>query len=232
MIELRPYNELGGAQHGWLDTRHHFSFADYYDPKRMRWGHMRVWNDDTIAARSGFPAHPHRDMEIITYVRSGAITHQDSLGNRGRTEAGDVQVMSAGTGITHSEMNEESEATQLFQIWIMPDEKGLPPSWGTKPFPKDERSGSFVTLASGLPGDTDALAIRANARLVAATLKAGQSTEYQIAPGRKVYLVPASGQIEINGVLAAAGDGVAISDESLLRVSAQQDSEIVLVDVA
>ena len=232
MIELRPYNELGGAQHGWLDTRHHFSFADYYDPKRMRWGHLRVWNDDTIAARSGFPAHPHRDMEIITYVRSGAITHQDSLGNRGRTEAGDVQVMSAGTGITHSEMNEESEATQLFQIWIMPDEKGLPPSWGTKPFPKDERSGSFVTLASGLPGDTDALAIRANARLVAATLKTGQSTEYQIAPGRKVYLVPASGQIEINGVLAAAGDGVAISDESLLRVSAQQDSEIVLVDVA
>ncbi len=232
MIELRPYNELGGAQHGWLDTRHHFSFADYYDPKRMRWGHLRVWNDDTIAAHTGFPAHPHRDMEIITYVRSGAITHQDSLGNRGRTEAGDVQVMSAGTGITHSEMNEESEATQLFQIWIMPDEKGLPPSWGTKPFPKGERSGSFVTLASGLPGDTDALAIRANARLVAATLKAGQSTEYQIAPGRKVYLVPASGQIEINGVLAAAGDGVAISDESLLRVSAQQDSEIVLVDVA
>ncbi len=232
MIELRPYNELGGAQHGWLDTRHHFSFADYYNPKRMHWGHLRVWNDDTIAAHTGFPAHPHRDMEIITYVRSGAITHQDSLGKRGRTEAGDVQVMSAGTGITHSEMNEESEATQLFQIWIMPDEKGLPPSWGTKPFPKGERSGSFVTLASGLPGDTDALAIRANARLVAATLKAGQSTEYQIAPGRKVYLVPASGQIEINGVLAAAGDGVAISDESLLRVSAQQDSEIVLVDVA
>ena len=232
MIELRPYSDLGGAQHGWLDTRHHFSFADYYDPKRMSWGQLRVWNDDSIAARSGFPAHPHRDMEIITYVRSGAITHEDNLGNRGRTEAGDVQVMSAGTGILHSEMNEEDVATQIFQIWIMPDERGLPPSWGTKPFPKGERSGSFVTLASGLPGDTDALPIRANARLVAATLKAGQSTEYQIAPGRKVYLVPASGQIEINGVLAAAGDGVAISDESLLRVSAQQDSEIVLVDVA
>ena len=232
MIELRPYNELGGAQHGWLDTRHHFSFADYYNPKRMSWGQLRVWNDDTIAARSGFPPHPHRDMEIITYVRSGAITHEDNLGNRGRTEAGDVQVMSAGTGIAHSEMNEEDVATQIFQIWIMPDERGLPPSWGTKPFPKGERSGSFVTLASGLPGDTDALAIRANARLVAATLKAGQSTEYQIAPGRKVYLVPASGQIEINGVVAAAGDGVAISDETLLKVSAQQDSEIVLVDVA
>ena len=232
MIELRPYNELGGAQHGWLDTRHHFSFADYYNPKRMSWGQLRVWNDDSIAARSGFPPHPHRDMEIITYVRSGAITHQDSLGNRGRTEAGDVQVMSAGSGIIHSEMNEENEATQLFQIWIMPDEKGLPPSWGTKPFPKEQRSGSFITLASGLPGDTDALPIRANARLVAATLKAGQSTEYHIAPGRKVYLVPASGQIEINGVVAAAGDGVAISDETLLKVSAQQDSEIVLVDVA
>ena len=232
MIELRPYNELGGAQHGWLDTRHHFSFADYYNPKRMSWGHLRVWNDDIIAPHTGFPAHPHRDMEIITYVRSGAITHQDSLGNRGRTEAGDVQVMSAGSGIIHSEMNEENEATQLFQIWIMPDEKGLPPSWGTKPFPKEQRSGSFITLASGLPGDTDALPIRANARLVAATLKAGQSTEYHIAPGRKVYLVPASGEIEINGVVAAAGDGVAISDESLLKVSAQQDSEIVLVDVA
>lgn len=232
MIELRPYNTLGGAQHGWLETRHHFSFANYYDPKRMRWGHLRVWNDDIIAAHTGFPAHPHRDMEIITYVRSGAITHQDSLGNRGRTEAGDVQVMSAGSGIIHSEMNEENEATQLFQIWIMPDEKGLPPSWGTKPFPKEQRSGSFITLASGLPGDTDALPIRANARLVAATLKAGQSTEYHIAPGRKVYLVPASGEIEINGVVAAAGDGLAISDESLLKVSAQQDSEIVLVDVA
>lgn len=232
MIELRPYNTLGGAQHGWLETRHHFSFANYYDPKRMRWGHLRVWNDDIIAAHTGFPAHPHRDMEIITYVRSGAITHQDSLGNRGRTEAGDVQVMSAGSGIIHSEMNEENEATQLFQIWIMPDEKGLPPSWGTKPFPKEQRSGSFITLASGLPGETDALPIRANARLVAATLKAGQSTEYHIAPGRKVYLVPASGEIEINGVVAAAGDGVAISDESLLKVSAQQDSEIVLVDVA
>ena len=232
MIELRPYNELGGAQHGWLDTRHHFSFADYYNPKRMSWGQLRVWNDDSIAARSGFPPHPHRDMEIITYVRSGAITHEDNLGNRGRTEAGDVQVMSAGSGIAHSEMNEEDVATQIFQIWIMPNEQGLPPAWGTKPFPKGERSGSFVTLASGLPADTDALAIRANARLVAATLKAGQSTEYQIAPGRKVYLVPASGQIEINGVVAAAGDGVAISDETLLKVSARQDSEIVLVDVA
>lgn len=194
MIELRPYNELGGAQHGWLDTRHHFSFAEYYDPKRMHWGRLRVWNDDIIAPHYGFPAHPHSDMEIITYVRTGAITHQDSLGNRGRTEAGDVQVMSAGTGITHSEMNEENEATQLFQIWIMPDKKGLPPSWGTQPFPKGERSGCFVTLASGLAEDVGALTIRANARVVAATLKAGQSVDYPIAAGRKVYLVLALGR--------------------------------------
>lgn len=232
MVELRPYRELGGAQHGWLDARHHFSFAEYYDPKRMHWGNLRVWNDDTIAAHSGFPPHPHRDMEIITYVRKGAITHQDNLGNQGRTEAGDVQVMSAGTGIAHSEMNEEDEATQIFQIWIMPNEKGLPPAWGTKPFPKGERSGAFITLASGLPGDADALPIRANARLVAATLKAGQRADYQIAAGRKVYLVPASGRLLINGVMATAGDGVAIRDERLLQVSAQEDSEIVLVDVA
>lgn len=231
MIELRPYRELGGARHGWLDTRHHFSFAEYYDPKRMGWGALRVWNDDTIAPRTGFPPHPHRDMEIITYVRKGAITHKDNLGNQGRTEAGDVQVMSAGTGIAHSELNEENEATQIFQIWIMPDEKGLPPSWGTKPFPRGERSGSFVTLASGLPGDTDALPIRANARLVAATLAAGQSAEYHIAAGRKVYLVPASGRIEVNGVALAASDGLAIGDELLLQVSAQENSEIVLVDV-
>jgi redox-sensitive bicupin YhaK (pirin superfamily) len=232
MIELRPYRQLGGANYGWLDTRHHFSFAEYYDPQRMHWGHLRVWNDDTIAPHSGFPSHPHRDMEIITYVRKGAITHQDSLGNRGRTVAGDVQVMSAGTGIVHSEFNEEDEVTQIFQIWIMPTASGLPPSWGTKPFPKGERSGAFVTLASGLPGDAEALPIRTDARLVAATLAAGQSAEYRIAAGRKAYLVPASGRIEVNGVTAAAGDGVAISDEPLLRVSVQEDSEIVLVDVA
>lgn len=232
MVELRPHSELGGAHHGWLDTRHHFSFAEYYGADRMHWGNLKVWNDDTIAPHTGFPQHPHHDTEIITYVRKGAITHKDSLGNRGRTEAGNVQVMSAGTGIAHSEMNEEDEPTQIFQIWIIPNENSLPPAWGTKPFPKGERSGSFVTLASGIPGDEDALPIRTDARMVAATLKTGQSTEYQIAPGRKVYLVPATGKIVINGVVASAGDGVAIRDEELLRVSAQEDSEIVLIDAA
>ena len=232
MIELRPYQELGGAHHGWLNTRHHFSFAEYHDPKRMHWGHLRVWNDDIIAPHSGFPGHPHRDMEIITYVRSGAITHRDHLGNEGRTVAGDVQVMSAGTGIAHSEFNLEDEETRIFQIWILPNEKGLPPSWGTRQFPRNELSGTFITLASGLPEDAEALPIRADARLVAATLKAGQTAEYQLAPGRKAYLVPASCSVDINGVKAEMGDGVAIRDETLLRFTAEDESEIALVDVA
>ena len=231
MIEHRPRSELGKANHGWLDTHYHFSFADYHDPLRMHWGRLRVWNDDTIAAHSGFPAHPHRDMEIITYVRKGAISHQDSLGNSGRTRAGDVQVMSAGTGITHSEFNQEDEACELFQIWIYPDRSGLPPSWGTRPFPRGERAGAFVTLASGIDGDADALPIRANARLVAATLSAGQVAQYPIEEGRKVYLVPAMGRIEIGDVIAGSGDGVAVRDEVLLSVKALEDCEVVLVDV-
>ncbi|MCW3149166.1 pirin family protein [Stutzerimonas stutzeri] len=231
MIELRPHAELGHAHHGWLNARHHFSFAEYHDPARMHWGRLRVWNDDSIAPQSGFPPHPHRDMEIITYVRQGAITHEDSLGNRGRTVAGDVQVMSAGTGIVHSEYNLEDEETRIFQIWIFPERSGLPPSWGTRPFPAGERAGAFVTLASGMPDDSGALVIRANARLVAATLAAGQSADYSIDSGRKVYLVPASGRIEVNGVNAEAGDGVAVRDEARLTVTALEDSEVVLVDV-
>lgn len=231
MIEIRPRADLGRAQHGWLDSRHHFSFAEYHDPLRMHWGHLRVWNDDSIAPHSGFPTHPHRDMEIITYVRKGAITHEDSLGNRGRTVAGDVQVMSAGTGIAHSEYNREDEATEIFQIWIFPDRSGLPPSWGTRPFPVGERAGSFVTLASGMAEDDDALQIRADARLVAATLSAGQVAEYEIGAGRKVYLVPASGRIEIGEQTASAGDGVAVRDETRLAIKALDDSEVVLVDV-
>ncbi|WP_286978762.1 pirin family protein [Pseudomonas sp.] len=231
MIEVRPFEQLGGANHGWLAARHHFSFAEYYDPKRMAWGQLRVWNDDEIAPQTGFPPHPHRDMEIITYVRKGAITHQDNLGNKGRTEAGDVQVMSAGTGITHSEYNLEDETTQIFQIWIMPNQFNSAPSWGAKPFPKAERAGQFVTLASGNPEDNDALSIRANARVVAATIKAGHSAEYQIAAGRKVYLVAATGAYSVNGVAAKARDGVAISDTQTISVSASEDTEIVLVDV-
>ncbi|NMW24467.1 pirin family protein, partial [Rhodanobacter denitrificans] len=141
MIERRPFDSLGGADHGWLNAKHHFSFAGYNDPGRMGWGALRVWNDDTIAPQTGFPPHPHADMEIITYVREGAISHKDSLGNEGRTEAGDVQVMSAGSGITHAEYNLENETTRIFQIWIIPDGHGEPPAWGARPFPKGERSG-------------------------------------------------------------------------------------------
>lgn len=231
MIDRRPFQELGGADHGWLDAKHHFSFAGYHDPARMGWGDLRVWNDDTIAAGTGFPPHPHNDMEIITYVREGAITHQDSLGNIGRTEAGDVQVMSAGSGVHHSEYNREPGTTRIFQIWIEPKSRGEAPSWGARPFPKGERSDRFVTLASGFAED-DALPIRTDARVVAATLKAGETAEYPIGATRHGYLVPAAGTIEVNGTRLEARDGAAIADEAVLRVTAIEDAEIILVDAA
>lgn len=232
MIEKRPFAALGGADHGWLKARHHFSFANYFDPARMSWGALRVWNDDEIAPRSGFPPHPHADMEIITYVREGAITHQDSLGNEGRTEAGDVQVMSAGSGIRHAEYNLEPETTRIFQIWIQPTEQGGAPTWGARPFPKADRAGRFVTLASGLAEDGDALPIRTNGRVAGATLKAGEATEYALGAGRHAYIVPAAGAVEVNGVRLDARDGAAIRDEPVLRVTALEDAEVVLVDAA
>ena len=232
MIELRPFDSLGAANHGWLDARHHFSFAGYHDPARTNWGRLRVWNDDTIAAGAGFPPHPHRDMEIITYVREGAISHRDSLGNEGRTGAGDVQVMSAGTGIQHSEFNQEDEATTLFQIWILPDNPGGDPSWGARPFPKDDRAGQFVTLASGIAGDEDALPIRSNARVVGATIKAGDTVTYPISSDRHAYLVPATGKIRIGDVEVNARDGAAITRVDAITITAIEESEIVLVDAA
>ncbi|KUR76568.1 pirin family protein [Novosphingobium sp. Fuku2-ISO-50] len=235
MIELRPFAAIGHANHGWLDARHHFSFADYHDPARMNWGNLRVWNDDTIAAQSGFPPHPHRDMEIVTYVRTGAITHQDSLGNKGRTAAGDVQVMSAGTGITHAEYNIEDEATTLFQIWIMPTRRGEQPAWGARQFPKGDRAGQLVVLASGyaddLPGGGgEALPIRTEARLVAGTIRAGESVTYPLGAERKGYLVPATGRIVVNGVEAGTRDGLAIADEETITITALDEAEVVLVD--
>ena len=232
MIERRPFESLGGANHGWLDAKHHFSFANYHDPSRVNWGALRVWNDDTIAPKSGFPPHPHANMEIITYVREGAITHQDSTGNVGRTEAGDVQVMSAGSGIRHAEYNMEDETTRIFQIWILPDAAGGEPHWGARPFPKDDRSGRFVTLASGMAGDHDALPIRTNGRVAAATVKAGETVEYELGAGRHAYLVPAKGSVEVNGVALNARDGAAIKDEARVRVTALEDAEVVLVDAA
>ena len=228
MIELRPFAKLGGADHGWLKAKHHFSFASYYDPANVSHGALRVWNDDEIAPNSGFPAHPHANMEIITYVREGAITHQDSLGNKGRTEAGDVQVMSAGSGIRHSEYNLEPSRTKIVQIWIEPTTKGGHPTWGSKPFPKADRSGKLVTIASGIDGDNDALPIRADARVLATTLKAGDSAEYEPEKARHLYLVPAIGSVEVNGVRVNARDGAAIRNETQLKITALEDSELVL----
>jgi redox-sensitive bicupin YhaK (pirin superfamily) len=171
-------------------------------------------------------------MEIITYVRQGAITHQDNLGNKGRTEAGDVQVMSAGSGIRHAEYNLEPTTTRIFQIWIEPNRSGGAPSWGAKPFPKGDRSGRFVTLASGFEGDADALPIRTDARVLGATLKAGETVEYALGAERHGYLVPASGAVEVNGVRLDARDGAAIQKEATLKVTALEDSELVLVDAA
>ena len=232
MIERRPFANLGGADHGWLKARHHFSFAGYYDPNNMGWGPIRVWNDDEIAPKSGFPPHPHADMEIVTYVREGAITHQDSIGNRGRTGAGDVQVMSAGTGVRHAEYNLEDETTTLFQIWIETGKPGAEPGWGAQPFPKGDRAGKFVTLASGRPQDADALKINADARVLGATLKAGEAADYDLGAANYGYLVPAKGAVEVNGVRLDARDGAAIRGESVLHVKALDDAELVLVDAA
>lgn len=237
IIELRPFESLGRENHGWLDAHHHFSFAGYHDPARTNWGSLRVWNDDTIAPGTGFPTHPHSDMEIITYVRRGAITHRDNQGNEGRTEAGDVQVMSAGSGIRHSEYNREDEDTQIFQIWIIPDERGGTPEWGAKAFPKGERAGAFVTLASGdaigSANDNQALPIRSNAKVLGATILAGTSVTYTVADAsRHLYIVPAQGKVRIENVEANARDGVAVTGTETITVTALSDSEVVLVDAA
>ncbi len=231
MIDVRSFDSLGRADIDWLKARHHFSFGHYNDPRRMGFGALRVWNDDTIQAGTGFDPHPHRDMEIITYVRKGAITHRDRLGNEGRTEAGDVQVMSAGTGIVHAEYNLEDEATQIFQIWILPSGTGHEPRWEARQFPKDDRAGELVVLASGRAGDDGALRINQDAAVLGATVKAGQAVTHALGAGRKAYLVASTGSITVNGVPAKARDGVAVADEATVEIHAVEDAEIVLVDV-
>ena len=233
MLEHRPFKTLGRFRNEWLDANYHFSFSNYFDPKRTQWGALRVWNDDAIAAKSGFPTHGHSDMEIITYVRTGAITHRDSMGNEGRTEAGDVQVMSAGRGVQHSEFNLESEETTLFQIWIIPDSRGGEPSRGARQFPKDTRNGAFAVLASGAANDEDALPIRADACVLGATILAGTSVTYTPrSADRHLYLVPATGRIRIDTIEANARDGVAITALESVTITALEDSEVVLVDAA
>ena len=230
MIEHRPVSELGGGDLGWLQALHHFHVGGHGNPAHKALGNLYVWNDDDIAPGTGFPAHAHRDVEIITYVREGYVSHRDNLGNEGRTEAGDVQVMSAGTGIEHAEVGAPDQRTKIFQIWLHPRVRGGKPRWGTKPFPKSDRAGRFVVLASGFAEDTDALVIDADARVLGATMMAGQSLTYDLTPGRKAYLVATSGRITLNGVALEARDGAAVRDELTIHVTALADTEIVLVD--
>jgi quercetin 2,3-dioxygenase len=232
MIEVRPFASLGAFRNEWLNARHHFSFGGYHDPARMGFGRLRVWNDDEVAPGEGFDPHPHREMEIVTYVREGAITHRDSLGNEGRTEAGDIQVMHAGTGIVHAEYNREDTPTRLFQIWILPDKHGAEPGWGTRQFPKV--GAGLSVLASGRPvdGETDVLRLNADAALLAGTVVANETVHLPIEPGRGLYIVPTTGSITINGVEAGTRDGVAITGEAEAVITASQNAELVIVDIA
>ena len=230
MIEVRPFGSLGGFRNDWLDARHHFSFGGYHDPARVGVGGLRVWNDDEIAPGTGFDLHPHRDMEIITYVRTGAITHRDNLGNAGRTEAGDVQVMHAGTGITHAEFNEEPGPTRIFQIWLQPNKRGAAPGWGARAFPR-QAAGHLTLLASGEPG-TDALPMHADARVFGGRLAAGTTVVQALLPGRAAYLVAAVGALTVNGVALGERDGAAVTGEAALTLAATEDCELVLVETA
>jgi redox-sensitive bicupin YhaK (pirin superfamily) len=231
MIQVQSFDRLGSFRNEWLNAKHHFSFGHYNDPKRMGVGRLRVWNDDEIAPGTGFDPHPHREMEIITYVREGAITHRDNLGNEGRTEAGDVQVMHAGTGIVHAEYNREPTPTRIFQIWILPDRQGAAPGWGARTFPK-ETGATLAPLADGRStADGSALPLNADAAVLAGTLAAGQTTTHKLGAGRAAYLVAATGKIAVNGVEASTRDGVTVTDEEVITITASETAEVVLVDV-
>lgn len=227
MITHHAYENLGGANHGWLDAKHHFSFANYYDPAKLSHGELMVINDDRIAAQTGFGAHPHRDMEIITYVRHGAITHQDDKGNKGRTTAGNVQVMSAGTGIFHSEYNLEDEETNIYQIWIMPKEKGVTPRWDTAEFPKNPANDALSLLVSG---DGNApLQIHQDARIYAGTLLQGTMLTHHIQG--IAYLLISEGTATVDGLSGKKGDGFAISDQASITVETNTNAEILIIEV-
>ncbi len=247
MIEVRPFAELGHFDNDWLNARYHFSFGHYHDPARDGLGPLLVWNDDIVAPGRGFDLHGHRDMEIVTYVRRGAITHRDHLGNEGRTEAGDVQVMTAGEGILHAEYNFEAEPTRIFQIWIRPQTSGLTPRWEQRRFPSADRGGRLVALASGRAGDLiageggadevgsgeeGALAIHQDAAVLGASLRKGESVTHELGPDRRAYLVADRGAIEVNGRVAGARDGVVVTQEESLIITALEDAEVVLADLA
>jgi len=231
MITIYPYKDLGHADHGWLDARHHFSFASYYNPKRVGFGTLLVINDDKVAAGRGFAMHPHDNMEIITYVRQGAITHRDSMGNTGRTAAGDVQVMSAGTGVQHSEQNLEHEDTRLYQIWIKPNKRNVAPRWEAKAFPKEPVTGTLPILVSGQPehDGKNALFIHADAAIYGGNLKVGTAIELPIK--HQAYVLASVGSFTVNGITLNQGDGAEITDEKNLSIAATSDAEILVIDV-
>ncbi|ATB42512.1 hypothetical protein CYFUS_007990 [Cystobacter fuscus] len=230
MMIVRNSEARGHANHGWLDSHHTFSFGDYFDPSAMGFRALRVINEDRVAARSGFGTHPHRDMEIITYVLDGQLEHRDSLGSVGVLRAGEMQRMTAGTGVRHSEMNNSDEEVHFLQIWILPERKGLTPGYEQKEFPLAERQGKFRLVVSP-EGQDGSLKVHQDLRLYSTVLGQGEKTEYTLAPGRHAWLQVARGAGTLNGVALKAGDGVAVSEESRLELSATEPLEALLFDL-
>jgi hypothetical protein len=228
MLYLRAFGDIGGLDAGWLKAKHHFAIGPYGNPAHKSIGNLIVLNDDEIAPHTGFGLHHHEDVEIVTYIREGTVTHRDDRGNVGKTHAGDVQVMSAGTGIRHSEQNEEDIPIRLFQIWLRPSGAGGIPRWGSKPFPKADRAGVFVPLASGRNAQ-GALPIRTDAEVYGALLQAGTTASFSLRKGDAGYLTPATGWVEIGGVQVAAREGLVIESEETIAIEALADSELVLV---
>ncbi len=234
MITIRPAAERGHFDHGWLNTYHTFSFADYYDPKHTHFRGLRVINEDTVQPGGGFGTHPHRDMEIITYILQGALAHKDSMGNGSTIVPGDVQRMSAGTGVLHSEFNHSrDELVHLLQIWIFPDQRGLKPSYEQKTFAAEEKRNRLRLVASPKASD-GSVTIHSDARVYGSLLDNGKSVEHKLAPGRGAWIQVVSGEIEVNGNKLAAGDGAAVENESTLSISGRSEagaSEFLLFDL-
>ena len=231
MINIIKYNDLGGANHGWLKAKHHFSFASYQNPERVHFGPMRVINDDVVSPQTRFASHPHDNMEIITYVRKGAITHKDNMGNVGKTEAGDVQVMSAGTGVVHSEYNYENEDTNLYQIWIFPNKKDVKPRWDAKKFPKEPVKGKLKPLVTGFENDNDqTLKIYQDIEILAGNINQGDFVDQTI-NRNQAYVLCSKGKIKINGKEIIKGDGAEITKEKNVKIEALEDAEVLFIDL-
>jgi len=232
MITIRSSNERGGGDHGWLKTRHTFSFSDYWDPKWMGFRSLRVINEDWVAPNNGFPTHPHRDMEIITYVLEGKLEHKDSLGTGSVILPGDGQKMTAGSGIRHSEFNPSmKDAVHLLQIWIQPEKASLPPSYEQKSFPEAEKRGKLRVIASRDAGD-GSVKINQDAKLYVSLLKSGEEVAHEFGAGRHGWLQVARGAVELNGKKLAQGDGAAISDEKSVSIKGTDEAEVLLFDLA